>query len=108
MDEVSVPAEREAAQRERRDQRVVEREHDRQQDRQVQERNQRDEERAQRPRAAAGQRHVHYSASSFCGWRKRENTPPSTATTASRNNASTEPCRQSGNPVPKRSTIWFP
>src|SRR4029079_13995850 len=32
----------------------------------------------------------------------------STATTANRNSASTEPCRQSGKPVPKRSTIWLP
>ena len=107
-EELVVPVQREPAQRERRQLRVVEREDQQDRDRRVEE----DRRRARRTPAAARRRSARArrpSAAVTCrGCRKREKTIVSTATTPSRKSASTEPVCQSGKPVPNRSTIWLP
>ena len=107
-EELVVPVEREAAERERGEVRVVEREDQEQHDRRIEEDDDEGEERPQYPRRRSRERDVHQSVATCRAWRKREKTIVSRPTTTSRKSASTAPVRQSGKPVPKRSTIWFP
>src|SRR5262249_26311686 len=100
--------EREAAQRKRRQVRVVEREDDQDRDRRVEEHHDQREEAAQQPGAVPRERDVRHSTAACRGTRKRANATVSTITTPSRKTASTEPVSQSGKPCTKRSWIWFP
>src|SRR5205807_10198750 len=77
-------------------------------DRRVEEDDDEREEDPQQPRAVLRQCSVHYAASNCGARRNLANTSVRTATTASRKSARTDPVSQSGKPVSKRSTIWFP
>ena len=107
-EELVVPVKRESAQRERRQLGVVEREDQQDRDREIEEEDDEHEQRPQRDPSVPRERDVHQRAVTCRGWRKRAKTRVSTVTTPKRKIASTEPVSQSGNPVPKRSTIWLP
>src|SRR5262249_60635593 len=107
-EELVVPVQREPAQREGGHVRLVEREDEQDHDRRVQEHDDQREERLQEPSAVLREGDVHQPAVTCLGWRKREKTRVRSATTTRRKIASTDPVSQSGKPVSKRSTTWFP
>src|SRR5262249_50672680 len=107
-EELVVPVKREPGQREDRDGGTVEGEDEEDRDRRVEEHDYEREEDAHDPSAGGRECDVHQAACASPALRKRTKTRVRTAITASRNSASTDPVSQSGNPVPKRSTIWFP
>src|SRR5262249_52142459 len=107
-EELVVPVEREAAERERRHVGGVEREDHQDHDRRLEEAIYEPEQRPAENRAVLGECDVHQSAATCWGCRNRAKTTVSTATTRSRKIASTDPVSQSGKPVPNRSTIWLP
>src|SRR5262245_63287923 len=86
-EELVVPAERESAERERRQGRVVEREDEQDEDRGVQKRDDQGEEGSEQPRTPSREGDVHQSATTCRGWRKRAKTSVSAPTTRSRKSA---------------------
>ena len=95
-EELAVPREGEAAEREGRQHRVVEREDEQDHDRRVEKDDHEDEQRSQRAASVLRQRDVHQPLATEPTWLKREKTAVSTPTTTSRKSASTDPVRQSG------------
>src|SRR6185369_16985720 len=97
-EELAVPLQGEARERETRNRRLVEREDEQDHDRRVEEEHDEREEAPQEPGGVLRERDVHQRAATWPVRRKREKTTVSAATTTSRKIESTDPVSQSGKP----------